>query len=85
MARKIWAKDQPKVSAVSTMELCWERLAKVYGDKTNNVITVKGNLKAFIPKGSLKWEKVISLHDQVEIAMDQLKVISAQELRTYQR
>ena len=42
------AKDQARVAAVSSMEECWHRLGKVYGDRTCNVITVKSNLKAFI-------------------------------------
>ena len=31
-------KDQPKVSALTSMDQCWERLDKVYGNKQLNII-----------------------------------------------
>ena len=70
-------KDQPKVSALATMELCWERLNKVYGNTQLNLVTIKRNLESFIPKGTQKFEKVIQLYEEVEKAFDQLKVINA--------
>ena len=71
-------KDQAKVSAVSSMETCWKRLGKVYGDKRVNITTVKTNLKSLTLKGSQRWEKIIELHDEVERATDQLQVIGAE-------
>ena len=71
--------DQAKVSAVSTMEVCWTRLGKVYGDKQVNLTTVKNNLKSLVLKGNQRWEKVLQLHDEVEKAVDQLKVINAED------
>ena len=72
-------KDQPKVSAVKTIEECWKRLGKVYGDKTVNVITVKSNLRNLSLKGTQRWEKVLQLFDEVEKAEDQLEVIGAKD------
>ena len=70
-------KDQTKVSALLTMEECWNRLSKLYGDEIVNLATVKSNLKAFTPKGSQRWEKIASMFDEVEKAVDQLRVINA--------
>ena len=77
------SKDQAKVSAVATMELCWERLGKVYGDRQVNLTTVKTNLRNLNLKGSQSWERVLDLHDEVEKSMDQLQVIGAEkEIKT---
>lgn len=50
-------KDQPKVSAVDTIEECWTRLGKIYGDKQVNVSTVKSNLRNLRLLGSQRCER----------------------------
>ena len=70
-------KDRAKVSAVTTMDMCWTRLGKVYGDRQVNLSTVRSNQRALTLKGVQKWERLMELHDEVEKAVDQLLVINA--------
>ena len=47
------------------------------GDKIVNIATIISNLLSFIPKGALQWERVLILFDEVEKAVNQLKVFEA--------
>ena len=37
-------KDQSKITALTSMSECWQRLEKTYGNRTLNIVTVKNNL-----------------------------------------
>ena len=70
-------RDQAKVSAVTKMKDCWDRLGRVYGDREVNIRIAKSNLKNLTPRGQHRWEKVTEMFEEVEKATDQLKVVDA--------
>ena len=72
-------KDQSKITAVNSMSECWRRLAKTYGDRTLNIVTVKNNLRRYQPKGGQRWEKIIDLYEFIEKALTQLQVLNAEK------
>ena len=41
-------------------------------------MTVKNNLRKYQPKGVERWEKLIDLHEQIEKAVKQLRVLNAE-------
>ena len=65
---------QAKVSALLSIEECWARLGKFFGNKIVNLITIRLNLLSFTSKGSLLWERVPVIFDEVGKAVNRLSV-----------
>ena len=71
------AKDKAKVTAIMDIDECWKILERTYGDRQLNIVTVKKALTGFVVKGKEPWEKILSLHGHVEVAIAQLEVLGA--------
>ena len=69
--------DAKRITGLKTMNEVWERLERVYGDVELNIVTVKSNLEALVPKATLDHKRVQEVFEAVEIAVAQLTNLKA--------